>query len=381
MARQFGDTWWGLAWVDALEQRAAGDDGRLSRGRTYARKGHVEMVEVLPGHVKAVVLGNEDYRTDVSVRPLDDQRWDQVIDLIVGRAAHSAALLTGELPPALLHECEEIGVALLPIATDLVPDCSCPDWGDPCKHAAALCYLITDLIDADPFTVLLLRGRSRPELLDEIRRRRADGTVPEVAGSPVIGMAAEKAWSRDLVTLPRVPVPSRPHPPVVIRHRPPVDSGVDLASLKLLASDAAVRAWGVIDHDAGSGLGDSPVVDGARRAANSARDIDLLNDIADALSIGTDELASLAVAWRIGGASGVMVANEPWAPDPTLLAPAKAVMPIPARTLENTITSGDNQLRLDPDGLWWRFERHRSLGWVLSSTGHRSPGTALSADP
>ncbi len=380
MARQFGDTWWGLAWVDALETRADGDDGRLARGRTYARKGHVQTAEVLPGHVKAVVLGTDDYRTDVSVRPLSDAQWDEVIDLIVSRAAHSASLLTGELPPALLHECEDIGVELLPGASDLVPDCSCPDWGDPCKHAAALCYLITDLIDADPFTVLLLRGRSRPDLLDEIRRRRSDGATAPDEATPVVGMPAAEAWERELGRLPKVPVPSRPHRPVTIRHRPPVDAGVNLASLDLLATDAAVRAWGVVDHGASAGLEHPPIVDGARRAANAARDIDLLNDIADALDLDTDELATLAVAWRVGGADGVLVASEPWTPDPVDLAPAKAALPIPARSLDNSVTNADVQLRLDPDGFWWRFDRHRSLGWVLSSQGHRSPVEALEAD-
>ncbi len=377
MARQFGDTWWGLAWVDALERRAAGDDGRLARGRTYARKGHVQTAEVLPGHVKAVVLGNDDYRTDVSVTSLTDAQWDQVIDLIVGRAAHSAALLTGELPPALLHECDEIGVSLLPGPSDLIPDCSCPDWGDPCKHAAALCYLITDLIDSDPFTVLLLRGRSRPELLEEIRRRRTSGVLDLDVETVPAGVPAAEVWERDLGRLPRVPVAARPHRPVAIRHRPPVDSGVELASLDLLATDAAVRAWGVIDHGGDAGLAHSPIVDGARRAADAARDVDLLADIADAIGIDTDELATLAVAWRVGRAEGVMVAHEPWQPDPADLAPAKAALPIPARLLDNTVTSGDVQLRLDTDGMWWRFERHRTLGWVIAGTPAHSPERAL----
>ena len=37
----FGRTWWGRAWVQALEQRARLDPNRLPRGRGYARDGAV----------------------------------------------------------------------------------------------------------------------------------------------------------------------------------------------------------------------------------------------------------------------------------------------------------------------------------------------------
>ena len=49
MARQFGHTWWGQAWIDALEGRADLDPNRLPRGRTYARQGHVNRLELEPG--------------------------------------------------------------------------------------------------------------------------------------------------------------------------------------------------------------------------------------------------------------------------------------------------------------------------------------------
>ena len=47
--RTFGVTWWGRAWVDALEGRAQLDPNRLPRGRTYARTGRVGELKVLPG--------------------------------------------------------------------------------------------------------------------------------------------------------------------------------------------------------------------------------------------------------------------------------------------------------------------------------------------
>ena len=62
---------------------------------------------------------------------------------------------------------------LLPTVGDLEPECDCPDWGWPCKHAAALCYQIARLLDVDPFVLLLMRGRGERELMEELRRRNA----------------------------------------------------------------------------------------------------------------------------------------------------------------------------------------------------------------
>nr|WP_244222920.1 SWIM zinc finger family protein [Cupriavidus lacunae] len=36
--------------------------------------------------------------------------------------------------------------------------CSCPDWAVPCKHLAAVIYLLSREIDGNPFLVFSLRG-------------------------------------------------------------------------------------------------------------------------------------------------------------------------------------------------------------------------------
>jgi hypothetical protein len=53
----FGLTWWGEAWVTALEQRARLDPNRLPRGRSYARGGTVGELTIAPGEVRAAVQG------------------------------------------------------------------------------------------------------------------------------------------------------------------------------------------------------------------------------------------------------------------------------------------------------------------------------------
>src|SRR5207237_9701640 len=124
----------------------------------------------------------------------------------------------------------------LPGPGEVGPRCSCPDWADPCKHAAAVVYLVADVLDADPFALLLLRGRSRDEVLAALRRRRTGPSSPGVASDvaearPVDpGVTARDAYvggGRSVVSLPAVPLPPhRPGDPVPLAVDPPAGSGI-----------------------------------------------------------------------------------------------------------------------------------------------------------
>ncbi|MGW2855800.1 SWIM zinc finger family protein, partial [Streptomyces sp. NPDC001215] len=95
--RAFAATWWGQAWVTALEDSTL-DSGRLSRGRTYARQGMVGPVTIAPGLIKAAVQGSmpRPYRSAVHLPVLTDAQWDTLLDTVAARAGHLAALLDGE---------------------------------------------------------------------------------------------------------------------------------------------------------------------------------------------------------------------------------------------------------------------------------------------
>ncbi|WP_399498491.1 SWIM zinc finger family protein [Streptomyces sp. P17] len=121
------------------------------------------------------------YRSTVQVEQLTDRQWDRLLDMIAERAANIAALLDGEMPAGLADDATAAGVPLLPGPRDLDPACSCPDWGYPCKHAAALCYQVARLLDNDPFVLLLLRGRGERELMDELGRRNTARGAAEAA--------------------------------------------------------------------------------------------------------------------------------------------------------------------------------------------------------
>ena len=182
---EFGRTWWGQAWLEALEQRARLDPNRLPRGRDYARGGSVGELIMAPGEVRAQVQGRKThpYEVRIRVRRFTDDEWDRVLTAISARLGHAAALLDGELPPEIADDAAHAGLDLLPGGGEIGPRCTCPDDADPCKHAAAACYLITDALDVDPFVLLLLRGRTRDQIMAGVRTRRR-GAASGRAGEP-----------------------------------------------------------------------------------------------------------------------------------------------------------------------------------------------------
>jgi len=176
-----GESWWSRRFLSAVESVLTG--GRLSRGRTYARQGQVIDMGIGAGLVVAQVQGTRrtPYGVQISMPALSDERWAAVIDVLAGQAGYTARLLAGELP----HEIEDVfaqaGVALFPErGSHLITNCTCPDWATPCKHAAAVCYLMAEAFDDDPFQLLAFRGREREVLLAELRARR--GSLVEGGG-------------------------------------------------------------------------------------------------------------------------------------------------------------------------------------------------------
>ncbi len=179
----FASQWWGRRWIAALEGMGIG--ARLSRGRSYARAGQVLSVEIEPGGVRAMVQGSrpQPYRVEILLRPLPPQAWDQVARALRGHAAHMARLAAGELPPEVEDVFAQAGLPLFPTrVSDLETSCSCPDWSNPCKHIAAVHYLIGEEFDRDPFLLLRLRGLEREALSALL----ADASLVETPGQEAI---------------------------------------------------------------------------------------------------------------------------------------------------------------------------------------------------
>jgi uncharacterized Zn finger protein len=180
-----GEQWWSRRFIAVLE--ASGLSGRLSRGRSYARAGQVLNFELSQGKVTARVQGSRPRPYDVrlGVLPLTKPQWRRVQERLASQALFRAKLLAGEMPHEIEDVFAECGTPLFPrSATDLDMRCSCPDWGVPCKHLAAVCYVLAEEFDHDPFAMLAWRGQARDDLLAALRKIQAppSGPVPGAAG-------------------------------------------------------------------------------------------------------------------------------------------------------------------------------------------------------
>lgn len=172
--KKAGTTWWGQRWIEALEH-AGGDSGRLARGRTYARGGRTHDLVVSAGRVTSKVTGSrpKPYDITLTLTVLDDAAWKKAIAAMAKKAQFSADLVAGQMPQAIDEAFRDAGVSLFPRSrTDLVTSCSCPDWGDPCKHVAATHYVLGEALDRDPFLLFELRGRTKDQVLEALRAAR-----------------------------------------------------------------------------------------------------------------------------------------------------------------------------------------------------------------
>lgn len=170
-----GREWWGQHWISAMEE--LGLDGRLDRGKRYARNGSVLSLEVTHGLAYAEVQGSRSYpyRSAVYLKPFDDNQWDAVLAGLSQQAIYAAKLLAGDMPSDIELVFDEMGLSLFPRASsDIDFECSCPDWGHPCKHTAAVYYLIAEALDRDPFLLFHLRGRTREQILQGLGQPAAD---------------------------------------------------------------------------------------------------------------------------------------------------------------------------------------------------------------
>jgi uncharacterized Zn finger protein len=180
-------TWWSKRFIGVLEEIGVG--GRLTRGRTYARAGQIISLDVDAGGAVAEVQGSRPrpYKVRIGIPAFGKAEWGAVAQALADDASYAAALLNGEMPREIEAVFEAVGLTLFPASTrDLAMDCSCPDFAVPCKHLAAVFYVLAERFDADPFEILALRGRGREALLEDLRSRRA---AAGPAGGPADGVA------------------------------------------------------------------------------------------------------------------------------------------------------------------------------------------------
>ncbi|KUN78105.1 hypothetical protein [Streptomyces griseoruber] len=396
----FAQSWWGRAWLAALEDGAL-DLEQVRTGRRLARAGAVGAVSVRPGRITAVVRGRDRtaHRADVTLEELSDTEWDRFLDLAAERSGHVAALLDREMPPHLVEDAETAGVALLPGLGELEAACDCGAW-DHCGHTAALCYQVARLLDQDPFVLLLIRGRAERAVLDDLQARGAAAPVTAEPARPEGVDAAEAYAAGDVLpALPALPeVPSEPGVPPSLDTDVPSPHGVEPAALRILAARTAAAARLHLAEALREGAGSPPPAerltaaqDAVRLAAGEAGETgsDAVGERLGAGSgRGREQLARAVRAWRYGGVAALSVLEEEWTVDGEALARARAALesaweederpPLRARGNRWTVVGESGQLRLGRDGRWWPYRKEGGR-WTPAGIAARDPATALAA--
>ncbi|MEE4378115.1 MAG: SWIM zinc finger family protein [Candidatus Competibacteraceae bacterium] len=166
-------TWWGQRFIEALEKFT--EPGRLGRGRSYANSRRIHSHSIKDGKVTAKIEGNINpyfgvyktpmYTTTVQLTPMSQAQWDKIIPHLAGKASMISQLLMNEMPAGIEEALGDLGLHLLPAnAKDFKTQCSCPDYSNPCKHIAGLCYFLAAHLDRDPMLLFELRGLSHQNL-------------------------------------------------------------------------------------------------------------------------------------------------------------------------------------------------------------------------
>ncbi|GHH93321.1 SWF or SNF family helicase [Streptomyces capillispiralis] len=394
--RGFAATWWGRAWLTALEGTAL-DSGQLKAGRRLARAGAVGAVSVRPGRITAVVQDRDGtaHRADVLLQELSGEQWDRFLSMAVERAGHVAALLDREMPTHLVEDAELAGVELLPGLGDLEPECDCGVW-DHCGHTAALCYQVARLLDQDPFVLLLMRGRGERDLLEALQTH-GDGPHGRPGAGDAEGVDAAEAYAAGDI-LPSLPAaPALPGAPGVA---PSLDTeaepaaGVDPPALEFLTARTAARARLLLAEALREGHEHHPVEpeptvarDAVRLAAGEPGRA-VADRLAEGSGRGREGLAVAVRAWRHGGAAALDVLDEEWTVRGEDLARARAALGsawaederpvLRSRANRWTAVAAPVQLRLDRDGRWWPYRKERGR-WLPAGGPAQDPATALAS--
>jgi len=171
----FAKQWWGKEWISKLER--FNDSARLARGRSYARKGQVTGLDVTSKGVSAKVQGSRvrPYNVTIRLTPYSKEEVQRLAGAFSENPVLVARLLAGEMPVEIDKLCSKSGLSLFPRSfRDIEASCSCPDYANPCKHLAAVFYLLAEAFDRDPFLLFTLRGIEKDALFSALGGNRTN---------------------------------------------------------------------------------------------------------------------------------------------------------------------------------------------------------------
>ncbi|MCU7495623.1 MAG: DEAD/DEAH box helicase [Ignavibacteria bacterium] len=197
MARnEFGRTWWGNAWIEALEKGGV-DKEKLEEAKASAAKGNVKEIKIKNREIRAFVLDQQEtYEPKISLIEFSEEEKKEVLNIIKGNPALASGLSLGRLPEGILDLMKDEGIPLFPTSWQRVTSsCTCQDSENPCLHRMAAYFLIANEVDKNPFILFNLRGISTEWMMgklglvaiEEINREDEEFTPYEKlkAGAPL----------------------------------------------------------------------------------------------------------------------------------------------------------------------------------------------------
>lgn len=151
------------------------------------------------------------YQTKLALKAISTKDWKSLIRHFGSRAAFVSRLLLNEVPDNIEKPFQALDLHFLPhSARDMTTSCSCPDYYNPCKHIAGLCYFLAALLDRDPFLLFELRGLEREELFRQLRATPLGKALALSQEQNALALSpAESFFTRPQALLPTEPADSR----------------------------------------------------------------------------------------------------------------------------------------------------------------------------
>ncbi|WP_217145935.1 SWIM zinc finger family protein [Streptomyces sp. AC627_RSS907] len=403
--RKPADGPWGILWIAALESpsrrdsRDSGHAARLGRARTYARRGAVGDITVRTGELSARVTGSgrRPYRVTLRVPELPEADVDRLLKAWTDDVDAAAELSRGELGEATARIAVAADEPLVPRPGLTDYACTCPDWGSPCKHAAAVSYQYARAVDSRPDALLLLRGHRLDAVCKEAALRCAEreaaaeqaAEAERTRAGAARGVPAGEAFARagqegGLPPLPELPAPATG--PVTVAPFPEPgheDSLVAPDRLRMLADDAAHRAADAYSHAVATGgapaarlwLDTDLWLDTVRRAARADGDPRVVGRLLNSSVQARARLARASAAWKYGGQAALAVLDGGQVPPRAAATTAREQLltrplpdlpgpPLLRRTGGRLQLVGHGvELRYGPDGHWYPFRKQSGQWW------------------
>ncbi|MCF6334137.1 MAG: hypothetical protein L3J12_00145 [Spirochaetales bacterium] len=183
---QFGNTWWGAKWLEALNNMDYSN--RLPRGQRYARNGSVLSIDIEGNKISARVAGRRPtpYKVSMTINSFKKREKEKITSIIISNPYYMSQLEGRMLPPELLQELGKEKIELFPSSwKQMGMKCSCPDWAVPCKHLASVVYIIANEIDKNPFLVFGMHNFDLVEELNLSSGRSAEEDIISIASLTV----------------------------------------------------------------------------------------------------------------------------------------------------------------------------------------------------